>query len=129
MEYSQLNSCFLISDGPVINWQGITLLVSLKIATLPSQVTTVRVTATVYRGFFLLKEAFTHRHWVGIRDCTNLFRLAVSGVFVKQSPLPCYCNLQFPLSRKPQALLLPKLRSQFADSDRTNRHRVQKLNI
>ena len=60
---------------------------------------TVRVTAAVYRGFLRLNPHFTHRHWVGIRDCTNLFRLAVSVVFVKQSPLPCYCNLQSPLRK------------------------------
>ena len=57
---------------------------------------TVRVTAAVYQGFLRLKPHFTHWHWAGIRDCTNLFRLAVSVVFVKQSSLPCYCDLQSP---------------------------------
>lgn len=70
-------------------------------------------TAAVYRGFFRLKPDFTHRYWAGFRDRTHPFGLAVSGVFIKQTVPTCHCNLRFPLSRKPQASLLPKLRDQF----------------
>lgn len=60
-----------------------------------------------------MEPALTYQYWAGIRDCTCAFALAVSIVFVKQSPSPCHCDLP-PLSGR-QALLLPKLRSCFAD--------------
>lgn len=63
-----------------------------------------------------MEPNLTYQYWAGIRDCTCAFALAVSIVFVKQSPSPCHCDL--PRLSTRQALLIPKVRSQIADFPR-----------
>ena len=54
---------------------------------------TVRVTAAVYQGFTRLNPGLTHWHWADLRKHTKPFGLALPYVFVKQSGLPCHCDL------------------------------------
>ena len=72
---------------------------------------TVIVTAAVYRGFNseLALLLLTFRHRAGVSPYTSSFDFAETCVFAKQSPGPIHCGS---LSR---ALLLPKLRGQFAE--------------
>ncbi len=72
---------------------------------------TVIVTAAVYRGFNseLALLLLTFRHRAGVSPYTSSFDLAETCVFAKQSPGPILCGS---ISR---ALLIPKLRSQFAE--------------
>jgi len=67
---------------------------------------TVIVTAAVHRGFssVLAHLSLTFRHWAGISPYTSAFALAETYVFVKQSPGPILCRLEY------KAPLLPKLR-------------------
>ena len=95
------------SCRPAINRQGITLplprsrsrISSSSFCRMTDFIKTVRVTAAVYRGLTGLKPGFTHRHWAGLRGCTQRFRLAAPYVFVKQSPPPCHCDPRFRFSR------------------------------
>lgn len=89
----QLSDREVIQSGRQLNGKGLRYF------------TTVRVTATVYRGLDLLDQVLTHRHWVDIRKRTHLFRFALSCVFVKQTPLTCNCNLRFLLQKHRQGLL------------------------
>ena len=72
---------------------------------------TVIVTAAVYWGFdsglALLLLTFQHR--AGVSSYTSSFDLAETCVFDKQSPGPILCG------HITVALLIPKLRSQFAE--------------
>ena len=72
---------------------------------------TVIVTAAVYRGFNseLSLLLLTFRHRAGVSPYTSSFDFAETCVFAKQSPGPILCGS---LSG---ALLIPKLRSQFAE--------------
>ncbi len=81
---------------------------------------TVIVTAAVHRGFIsvLAHVHLTFRHWAGVSPYTSGFPLAETCVFVKQSPGPARCDLTKGASRRcvpSEALLLPKLRSDFAE--------------
>ena len=81
---------------------------------------TVIVTAAVHRGFGSSLSALplTFRHWAGVSPYTSRYRLAETCVFVKQSPGPAHCGPRALETRglsPPRALLLPKLRSQFAE--------------
>ena len=81
---------------------------------------TVIVTAAVHRGFSssLAALPLTFRHWAGVSPYTSAFALAETCDFDKQSPGPALCG---PLvlgtrgSTHPRAILLPKLRIQFAE--------------
>ena len=77
---------------------------------------TVIVTAAVYRGFDskLSPLLLTFRHRAGVRPYTSSCDLAESCVFGKQSPRPLHCGL-LGLLHPNEALLLPKLRSYFAE--------------
>ena len=75
---------------------------------------TVIVTAAVHRGFsrqlrLSSPTSLTFRHWAGVSPYTSSYELAETCVFGKQSPGPLHCD-QLSL-----ALLLPKLRSNFAE--------------
>ena len=72
---------------------------------------TVIVTAAVYRGFNseLSLLLLTFRHRAGVSPYTSSFDLAETCVFAKQSPGPILCDSDS------RALLIPKLRSQFAE--------------
>ncbi len=75
---------------------------------------TVIVTAAVHQGFsYQLREcqpsSLTFWHWAGVSPHTSSYDLAETCVFGKQLLGSCYCNL------KNKALLLPKLRSHFAE--------------
>ena len=52
------------------------------------------VTPAVYRSLASLKEGLRYRHWADVTFYTNLYRLAESCVFVKQSDLLSLCALQ-----------------------------------
>ena len=67
----------------------------------------VTVTPSLYWPFTPLKEGFSNQQWEGLTDCTGLYRIAVSYVFVKQSVLPCHFD---PISARDRASLIPKLR-------------------
>jgi hypothetical protein len=73
------------------------------------------VTAAVYWGFnsVLAHLLLTFQHRAGVRPYTSTFVFAESCVFGKQSLPPSLCHL--PLVAQRQALLLPKLQSQFAE--------------
>ena len=81
---------------------------------------TVIVTAAVYRGFNseLAPLLLTFRHRAGVRPYTSPCGFAESCVFDKQSLGPFRCDPR-PLGElvpsPPGALLLPKLRSQYAE--------------
>jgi hypothetical protein len=51
------------------------------------------VTPAVYQLFTPLKRSLKYWHWADITFYTNLYRLAESFVFVKQSCYLCYCTL------------------------------------
>ena len=80
---------------------------------------TVIVTAAVYWGFnsklrcYRLSSSYqiilTFQHWAGVSPYTSSFDFAETCVFGKQSPGPIHCGS---IAR---ALLLPKLRSHFAE--------------
>ena len=72
---------------------------------------TVIVTAAVNRGFgsMLAHIPLTFRHWAGVSPYTSSLDFAQTCVFAKQSLEPIHCD-QLSL-----ALLLPKLRSHFAE--------------
>ena len=75
---------------------------------------TVIVTAAVHRGFsrqlrLRWPASLTFRHWAGVSPHTSSCDLAETCVFDKQLLGSCYCNLTN------KALLLPKLRSYFAE--------------
>jgi hypothetical protein len=75
---------------------------------------TVIVTAAVYWGFnsdlrLLLALLLTFQHRAGVSPYTSSFDLAETCVFAKQSLEPLLCGLLA------KALLLPKLRSHFAE--------------
>ena len=72
---------------------------------------TVIVTAAVHRGFSYQHKpiSLTFRHWAGVSPHTSSYDLAETCVFGKQLLGSCYCSL---ISK---ALLLPKLRSYFAE--------------
>ena len=58
---------------------------------------TVIVTAAVHWGFGLGREALplTFQHWAGVSPYTSPYGLAETCVFVKQSPGPILCDLQW----------------------------------
>ena len=72
---------------------------------------TVIVTAAVHRGFSYQQKptSLTFRHWAGVSPHTSSYDLAETCVFGKQLLGSCYCSLTN------KALLLPKLRSYFAE--------------
>jgi hypothetical protein len=81
---------------------------------------TVIVTAAVHWGFGSGREALplTFQHWAGVSPYTSPFGLAETCVFGKQSPGPAPCGprqLPGPAGSLPGALLIPKLRSYFAE--------------
>ena len=81
---------------------------------------TVIVTAAVHRGFGSSREALplTFRHWAGVSPYTSAFAFAETCGFDKQSPGPAHCGpRQLPgyTGTPPGAILLPKLRIQFAE--------------
>jgi hypothetical protein len=81
---------------------------------------TVIVTAAVHRGFglALARRPLTFRHWAGVSPYTSAYAFAETCVFVKQSPGPVPCGrsvLRRRAASHSPALLLPKLRSQFAE--------------
>ena len=45
------------------------------------------VTPAVYQILAPLNRSLNYWHWADVADCTHLYRLAVSCVFVKQSDL------------------------------------------
>ncbi len=57
----------------------------------------------------MLTASLTFWHWAGVSPHTSSYDLAETCVFDKQLLGSCYCNL------KNKALLLPKLRSYFAE--------------
>ena len=81
---------------------------------------TVIVTAAVHRGFGskLSPLPLTFRHWAGVSPYTSAFAFAETCGFGKQSPGPAHCG-PLPLTghagSQPRAILLPKLRIQFAE--------------
>ena len=81
---------------------------------------TVIVTAAVHRGFGskLSPLPLTFRHWAGVSPYTSAFALAETCGFGKQSPGPAHCG-PLPLAgqagSRSRAILLPKLRIQFAE--------------
>ncbi len=81
---------------------------------------TVIVTAAVHWGFGSGREALplTFKHLSGVSPYTSPYGLAETCVFGKQSPGPAPCGLR-PLPARsgspPEALLIPKLRSYFAE--------------
>ena len=81
---------------------------------------TVIVTAAVHWGFGsrLAPLPLTFQHWAGVSPYTSPYGLAETYVFGKQSPGPAPCGLQQLHPRRaspPEALLVPKLRSYFAE--------------
>ncbi len=52
------------------------------------------VTPAVYLLLAPLDRSLKYRHWADVTNCTHLYRLAVSYVFVKQSDFPDLCTLQ-----------------------------------
>lgn len=71
------------------------------------------VTPAVYRCLAPLNGGLTYRHWAGVTNCTKPYGLAVCYVFIKQTESLGHCDA---LSLAGQcALLIPKLRSQFAE--------------
>ena len=81
---------------------------------------TVIVTAAVHWGFGSNREALplTFQHWAGVSPYTSPYGLAETCVFGKQSPGPAPCGPSQLHSRgvsPPGALLIPKLRSYFAE--------------
>ncbi len=81
---------------------------------------TVIVTAAVHWGFGSRREPLplTFQHWAGVSPYTSPYGLAETCVFGKQSPGPAPCGPR-PLPTRsgslPGALLVPKLRSYFAE--------------
>jgi hypothetical protein len=81
---------------------------------------TVIVTAAVHRGFGskLAPLPLTFRHWAGVSPYTSAFAFAETCGFDKQSPGPALCDprlLQTRSLTQPGAILLPKLRIDFAE--------------
>ena len=81
---------------------------------------TVIVTAAVHWGFDSRREPLllTFQHWAGVSPYTSPYGLAETYVFGKQSPGPAHCGPWLLPSRgrsQPGALLIPKLRSHFAE--------------
>ncbi len=81
---------------------------------------TVIVTAAVHRGFDSEREPLllTFRHWAGVSPYTSAFALAETCDFDKQSPGPAHCGPRLLPGRarsQPGAILLPKLRIEFAE--------------
>ena len=81
---------------------------------------TVIVTAAVHRGFSssLAALPLTFRHWAGVSPYTSAFAFAETCDFDKQSPGPAHCGPRTLAGRtcsRPGAILLPKLRIQFAE--------------
>ena len=81
---------------------------------------TVIVTAAVHRGFSSRREPLplTFRHWAGVSPYTSAFAFAETCGFDKQSPGPARCGLRLLPERvgsQPEAILLPKLRIEFAE--------------
>ena len=81
---------------------------------------TVIVTAAVHRGFGLglAPLPLTFRHWAGVSPYTSAFAFAETCGFGKQSPGPAHCGLLLLPGRagsQREAVLLPKLRTQFAE--------------
>ena len=84
---------------------------------------TVMVTAVVHQAFGSGREPFPLSvwHWTGVSPYTSACALAETCVFGKQSPRSFHCNpsqlrRQHNAASSPvRALLLPKLRSQFAE--------------
>ena len=81
---------------------------------------TVIVTAAVHWGFGSSREALplTFQHWAGVSPYTSPYGLAETCVFGKQSPGPALCGPEPLHSRRAsqsRALLIPKLRSYFAE--------------
>jgi hypothetical protein len=81
---------------------------------------TVIVTAAVHWGFGSSREALplTFQHWAGVSPYTSPYGLAETCVFGKQSPGPAPCGprpLREQVASPPGALLIPKLRSYFAE--------------
>jgi hypothetical protein len=59
---------------------------------------TVIVTAAVHWGFglgLLRALPLTFQHWAGVSPYTSPYGLAETYVFVKQSPGPIFCDLQW----------------------------------
>src|SRR6266545_3130725 len=81
---------------------------------------TVIVTAAVHWGFSSRREPLplTFQHWAGVSPYTSAYALAETCVFGKQSPGPAPCGRRQLDTRSvspPAALLVPKLRSYFAE--------------
>ena len=54
------------------------------------------VTPAVYQPLARLNPSFRYWHWADVTSYTNLYRLAASCVFVKQSDPPSHCALRWP---------------------------------
>ena len=81
---------------------------------------TVMVTAVVHQAFGSSREALPLSvwHWTGVSPYTSARALAETCVFGKQSPQPFHCGrrkLRRLAPSPPTALLIPKLRSEFAE--------------
>jgi hypothetical protein len=85
------------------------------------------VTAAVYQGFnsLLTQLLLTFQHRAGVRPYTSTYVLAEPCVFDKQSLPPIMCHLTW--VAPDQVLLLPKLRSQFAEF--LQHHSLKRLSI
>lgn len=62
--------------------------------------------------------SLTFWHWAGVSTYTSSYEFASTCVFGKQSPGPILCSLDRPIrinTYQRKALLIPKLRSQFAE--------------
>ena len=96
---------------------------------------TVIVTAAIDRGLsselrLRLPFPLTFRHWAGVSPYTSCCHLAETCVFAKQSLGPFHCGrflLQMCILHSTAALLLPKLRSHFAEF--LNRGSLARLRI
>ena len=78
------------------------------------------VTAVVHQAFGSSREALPLSvwHWTGVSPYTSALALAETCVFGKQSPRPFHCGprqLRGQASSPSRALLIPKLRSEFAE--------------
>ena len=78
------------------------------------------VTAVVHQAFGSGREALPLSvwHWTGVSPYTSAHALAETCVFGKQSPRPFHCDprqLRRRTPSPPRVLLIPKLRSQFAE--------------
>ena len=79
----------------------------------------VRVTPALHWRFDPLYRVLTYQQWADVSLRKNRCQLSETCVFGKQSEPPGHCDLPFPKkSRGRQALLIPRIRSQFAEFPR-----------